>query len=543
MKSTINKYVPADGLAGLKENFKTDAISGFIVFLLALPLSLGIAKASDFPPIMGLITAIIGGIVVSFFMGSRLTIKGPAAGLIVIVAGAVAEFGQGDNQLGWKLALGAMVVAGVIQILFGILKLGKLADFFPLSAIHGMLAAIGIIIIAKQIPVLLNDNPALAKGLGPIELLMNIPKFIMNLDAKASIIGIVSLAIMMGWPYIKNKTIKMIPAPLVVLLFAIPCELFMDFAHTEPPYALVKIGSLVDNLNINASFAGISQTGLFIKYVIMFALVGTLESLLTVKAIDLMDPYKRKSNMNNDLIAVGIGNTIAAFLGGLPMISEVARSSSNVNNGAKTRWANFFHGFFILLFVLLATPILEMIPNAALAAMLITVGIKLAHPKEFIHTFKIGKEQLAIFLVTIFFTLFEDLLVGIAAGMVLKIIIHLINGTPISSLFKAPTIVSFEGDNYLVEINKAAIFTNFLGVKSKLEAIPYGFNVTIDLKKTKLVDHSVMENLERFKHDYETNGGTVVIRGLENHQSLSNHPLSSRKNKMVIQHETENSSI
>ncbi len=542
MKSTINKYVPADGLAGLKENFKTDAISGFIVFLLALPLSLGIAKASDFPPIMGLITAIIGGIVVSFFMGSRLTIKGPAAGLIVIVAGAVAEFGQGDNQLGWKLALGAMVVAGVIQILFGILKLGKLADFFPLSAIHGMLAAIGIIIIAKQIPVLLNDNPALAKGLGPIELLMNIPKFIMNLDAKASIIGIVSLAIMMGWPYIKNKTIKMIPAPLVVLLFAIPCELFMDFAHTEPPYALVKIGSLVDNLNINASFAGISQTGLFIKYVIMFALVGTLESLLTVKAIDLMDPYKRKSNMNNDLIAVGIGNTIAAFLGGLPMISEVARSSSNVNNGAKTRWANFFHGFFILLFVLLATPILEMIPNAALAAMLITVGIKLAHPKEFIHTFKIGKEQLAIFLVTIFFTLFEDLLVGIAAGMALKIIIHLINGTPISSLFKAPTIVSFEGDNYLVEINKAAIFTNFLGVKSKLEAIPYGFNVTIDLKKTKLVDHSVMENLEHFKHDYEANGGMVVIKGLDNHKSLSSHPLSSRKNKMVIQHETENSS-
>lgn len=543
MKTTQNKYVPADGLAGFKENFKTDAISGFIVFLLALPLSLGIAKASDFPPIMGLITAIIGGIVVSFFMGSRLTIKGPAAGLIVIVAGAVAEFGQGDSQLGWKLALGAMVVAGVIQILFGILKLGKLADFFPLSAIHGMLAAIGIIIITKQIPVLLNDNPALAKGLGPIELLMNIPKFVLNLDAKASIIGVVSLVIMMGWPYIKNKTIKMIPAPLVVLLFAIPCELFMDFAHTEPPYALVKIGSLVDSLNINASFAGFSQTGLFIKYVIMFALVGTLESLLTVKAIDLMDPYKRKSNMNKDLIAVGIGNTIAAFLGGLPMISEVARSSSNVNNGAKTRWANFFHGFFILLFVLLATPILEMIPNAALAAMLITVGIKLAHPKEFIHTFKIGKEQLAIFLVTIFFTLFEDLLVGIAAGMALKIIIHLINGTPISSLFKAPTIVSFEGDNYLVEINKAAIFTNFLGVKSKLEAIPYGFNVTIDLKKTKLVDHSVMENLEHFKHDYEANGGMVVIKGLDNHKSLSSHPLSSRKNKMVIQHETEKISI
>ncbi|MCH4830439.1 MULTISPECIES: SulP family inorganic anion transporter [Flavobacterium] len=531
-KNKIN--IPTDGLAGLKENFSSDAISGFIVFLLALPLSLGIAKASDFPPIMGLITAIIGGILVSILSGSKLTIKGPAAGLIVIVAGSVAEFGKGDATLGWKLALGAMAVAGVVQILFGLLKLGKLADFFPLSAIHGMLAAIGIIIIAKQIPVLLNDDPTLAKGKKPLELLINIPNFIINLDPKATLIGIISLTIMMGWPFIKNTFIKKIPAPLVVLLFAIPAELFMDFKHTEPPFALVKIGNLVENLNINVDFSGISQTGLFIKYVIMFALVGTLESLLTVKAIDLLDPFKRKSNNNKDLIAVGVGNVLAAFLGGLPMIAEVARSSSNVNNGAKTRWANFFHGLFILLFLLMAAPILEMIPNAALAAMLITVGIKLAHPKEFIHTFEIGKEQLAIFLVTIFFTLFEDLLVGIGAGMLLNIIIHLYHGTPLSSFFKAPTEVLFEGNEYQINISKAAIFTNFLGIKRKLEEIPYGFNVTINLKETKMVDNSVLENLEHFKHDYEANGGKVNIVGLESHQAFSNHPNSSRKNLQYV---------
>lgn len=530
MNAKNKKYIPADGLAGLKENFSSDAVSGFIVFLLALPLSLGIAKASDFPPIMGLITAIIGGLAVSLISGSKLTIKGPAAGLIVIVAGSVSEFGKGDNLLGWKLALGAMVVAGVVQIIFGLLKLGKLADFFPLSAIHGMLAAIGIIIIAKQIPVLLNDDPTLAKGKKPLELLMNIPNFIMNLDLKATLIGVVSLAIMMGWPYIKNSVIKKIPAPLVVLLFAIPTELLMDFQHTEPPFALVKIGSLIENFNFNADFSGIAQTGLFIKYVIMFALVGTLESLLTVKAIDLLDPFKRKSNNNKDLIAVGVGNVLSAFLGGLPMIAEVARSSSNVNNGAKTRWANFFHGFFILLFLLVASPVLEMIPNAALAAMLITVGIKLAHPKEFIHTFEIGKEQLAIFLVTIFFTLFEDLLVGIGAGMLLNIIIHMYHGTPLSSFFKAPTEVLFEGDEYLVNIGKAAIFTNFLGIKRRLEEIPYGFNVTINLKKTKMVDNSVLENLEHFKHDYEANGGKVNITGLEKHKPFSTHPNSSRKN-------------
>ncbi|WP_305952133.1 SulP family inorganic anion transporter [Emticicia oligotrophica] len=530
MKNNSKLTLPKDGIEGLKENFSTDAVSGFIVFLLALPLSLGIAKASDFPPIMGLVTAIIGGIVVSFFMGSKLTIKGPAAGLIVIVAGAVAEFGGGET--GWHLALGAMVVAGLVQILFGVFKLGKLADFFPLSAIHGMLAAIGLIIIAKQIPVLLDVDPAMTKGKGPIALLGSIPQFIMHLDPKATIIGAISLAIMLGWPFIKGP-LKKVPAPLVVLIIAIPAELIMDFQHTEPAYALVHIGNLLENIKVNVDFGGVAQIGVFIKYVIMFALVGSLESLLTVKAIDMLDPYRRKSDTNRDLIAVGIGNTISAVLGGLPMISEVARSSSNVNNGAKTRWANFFHGFFILVFVLLASHLIELIPNTALAAMLITVGIKLAHPREFIHTFKIGREQLGIFLVTIFFTLFEDLLVGIAAGMLLKIIIHVYHGASVTALFKAPVVVSFTDDTYLVEIDRAAIFTNYLGIKSKLEAIPPGFKVIVDLKGTKLVDHSVMENLHHFEHDYTQSGGTVQLIGLDNHVPVSEHRLAARVNSAL----------
>lgn len=522
------KKLPLDGLAGLKENFSTDAASGFIVFLLALPLSLGIAKASDFPPIMGLITAIIGGIVVSLISGSRLTIKGPAAGLIVIVAEAVAEFGGGEK--GWHLALGAMVVAGIVQILFGVLKLGKLADFFPLSAIHGMLAAIGLIIIAKQIPVLLDVAPDLTKDKGPFALLASIPDFLAHLDLKATLIGIISLTVMLGWGYFKNPIIKKIPAPLVVLVIAIPAELMMDFQHTEPPYALVHIGNLLDNVKVNVDFGGVMQVKLFVKYIVMFALVGTLESLLTVKAIDMLDPYRRKSDANKDLIAIGIGNTLAAILGGLPMISEVARSSSNVNNGAKTRWANFFHGLFILVFVLLASHLIELIPNTALAAMLITVGIKLAHPKEFVQTFKIGAEQLAIFLITIFFTLYEDLLVGIAAGIVLQMIINIIEWDLFRTMFKAPTVVSFTDEEYLVEIDKSAVFSNYMGIKSKLDAIPPGFKVTIDLKNTKMIDHSVMENLHHFEHDYLQSGGSVTIIGHENHVPVSKHRLAARKN-------------
>jgi MFS superfamily sulfate permease-like transporter len=527
MKTSVKLKVPKDGWAGLKENFAADATAGFVVFLLAMPLSLGIAKASDFPPIMGLVTAIIGGILVSVISGSRLTIKGPAAGLIVVVAGAVAAFGGGET--GWKLALGAMVVAGLVQVLFGLFKFGKLVDVFPLSAIHGMLAAIGIIIIVKQIPVFLAVNPDMFKGLSTVEMITAIPTFFLNLDPKAALIGVCSLAIMMGWPYLKGYKLGKVPAPLMVLLVAIPAQLAMDFAQTAPSYTLLKIGNLMDSISLNADFSGVFQTGVFIKYVIMFALVGSLESLLTVKAIDLADPFRRKSDTNKDLIAVGLGNTVSAFLGGLPMISEVARSSANVNQGAKTRWANFFHGVFLLVFVLVATPVIEMIPNAALAAMLISVGIKLAHPKEFIHTFQIGKEQLAIFLITIVFTLVEDLLVGIAAGVVLKMILHLAQGTPISSFFKTPTVVSFNDNQYLVEIDKAAIFSNYLGIKRKLEEIPAGFQVTIDLKNTKLVDHSVMENLHRFQQDYEENGGTVKIIGLEKHTPVSAHPLASRK--------------
>ena len=521
------KNLPKDGWEGLKESFSTDAMSGFIVFLLALPLSLGIAKASEFPPIMGLLTAIIGGIVVSFLAGSPLTIKGPAAGLIVIAAEAVAEFGGGE--LGWHLALGAIVVAGVLQVLFGVFKLGKLTDIFPLSAVHGMLAAIGIIIISKQIPILLDINPALTKGKSPFELIAQIPYYLMHLDPKATLIGIVSLGVMQIWPMLSESPLKKIPAPLVVLLFAIPAELMLDFQTTEPQYALVHLGNLFESIKINVSFDGVHEIGVFTKYVIMFALVGSLESLLTVKAIDMIDHYKRKSNTNKDLIGVGIGNIVAGILGGLPMISEVARSSANVANRARTRWANFFHGFFILVFVLFASHLIELIPNTALAAMLITVGIRLAHPKEFMHALHIGKEQLFIFVVTIIFTLWIDLLVGIGAGMLAEIIINLLNGKPLSVIFKTPTEVSFTENKYLVKISKAAVFTNFMGIKRKLEALPPQFYVEIDLEDTLLVDHSVMDNLHNFKNSYENEGGKVVIKGLEKHKPLSGHAASARK--------------
>lgn len=516
---------------GIKQNFFKDINAGFSVFLLALPLSLGIAKASEFPAIMGLTTAIIGGLMGAFITGSPLTIKGPAAGLIVILVGAVTDFGGGEQ--GWQLACGAIVVASSIQLLFGLFKMGKYTDIFPLSAVHGMLAAIGIIIILKQIPILLGENPQLMKGLTPFGLMAHVPDFLSRFDPRAALIGFISLIIMLFWSKAKIPYLSLLPAPLVVLLFAVPAELIMDFSHTEPAFTLLHIGNFLGSLHYHADFSGISQTGTFIKYVLMFALVGSLEALLTVKAVDMLDPQRRKSDSNKELIALGIGNIFAGLLGGLPMISEVARSTANINAGARTRWSNVFHGLWILLFVLLGSQVLELIPNCALAAMLISVGIKLAHPREFMHMFHIGKEQLAIFIVTIFFTLYEDLLVGIFAGIALEMIFHLAHGVQFKNFFSTVVSVSFHEGHYIVKLGGSAVFTNYLRLKDKLNAIPPANRVTLDVTEVNMIDHSVMTNIRRFEQEYVSNGGQLDIVGLESLKPLSEHTLATLKKPQV----------
>ncbi len=522
-----NIKMPKDGVAGMKENLTADALSGFLVFLLALPLSLGIAKASDFPPIMGLITAMIGGIVVSFIAGSKLTIKGPAAGLIVIAAGAVSELGVGDPVRGWHLALGAIVIAGIVQILFGLVKLGSLVDFFPLSAVHGMLAAIGIIIISKQFHILFGVIPVdgMGKSLShPLELLSAIPKTLIHPNTNVAILGVISLLIVFLWPRIKQSFLRKIPAPVMVLLITIPLAKYLPLG----PKQLVHFDkNLVDTLAVNESFDGFRQYGTFIKFVIMFALVGSLESLLTVKAIDMLDPWKRKSNANKDLMAIGIGNVAAGVLGGLPMISEVARSSANVSNGARTRWANMFHGIFILIFLLLDLQFSDLIPNAALAAMLIGVGFKLASPKEFGRMASIGIEQLIIFLTTIVVTLSTDLLIGISAGIVVKLIIQLLFGAQLKTMFKANT----ETSGHNLKINGAAVFSNWLGIRKKIAVFPLTEHVTIDVRNCNLVDHTVIDNLLHLEQEYEHAGGKLDVIGLDEFESVSKtgHVLSARK--------------
>jgi MFS superfamily sulfate permease-like transporter len=409
--------------------------------------------------------------------------------------------------------------------------------------IHGMLAAIGILIFAKQFPVLLGvpseyllNDPAVptSGGLNPIGLYSHIPTFIAHATPEIAFIGIASLIILFGLPLL-GGIFKKIPAPMVVLVVMIVVGIFINLKG-EHPKAVVSIGDFWgnwkdgDTLSIlkNVSFAAIG-TGVFWKYIVMFLFVNSLESLLTVKAIDGLDPYKRKSDYNKDLRGLAVGNGVAGLLGGLPMISEVARSAANVANGAKTRWANFFHGLFLLISLILLIPVIEMIPNAALAAMLIFVAYRLASPKEFIGTYKVGPEQLVIFLVTIFITVYEDLLMGVAAGIIVKFVFHILNGAPLGSLFKARYTVSETAEGYLIHVEGAATFSNFLGYKKLWSTLKPGKDVTMDFSEALLVDHSFMEQLHLFEEDRHHEGSQVTLTGLDKYSPLSSHPLAARK--------------
>ena len=540
MNTTISD-IPQGTLADLKRNWKADMVSGFLVFLIALPLCLAISLACGYPAIAGVFTAIIGGILSAFISNSELTIKGPAAGLIVIALGCVTEFGYtggvdpaADYQA-YRLALGVGVAAGVVQILFGVFRSGILGEFFPTAAVHGLLASIGIIVISSQLPIVLGVE---STG-GPIEKLLSIPSYFMAMNPVIALIGGISLAIMFGFPFIKNPMLKMIPAPMMVLLVAVPLGMYFDigteqivaFAGQDAalgPHYLVDVPDNMFTALTFPDFSGVlTSTG--ITYIVMFSLIGSVESLLSAKAVDQIDPWRRKTNMDKDLLAVGLGNTAAAFVGGLPMISEIVRSKANIDNGARTRFANMFHGLFLLAFVALVPALIDRIPLTALAAMLVFTGFRLASPKEFVHMYQIGREQFIVFVSTVIGVLATDLLVGIGIGIMVKAIIHVINGAPVSSLFKPSMKVENEGDDSAtIKVDNSAIFSTWIALKNRI-ARPSTKKVIVDLSGTKLVDHTVMANLEALEREFAESDRELSVTGLDGHSQLSEHPLAARK--------------
>lgn len=519
----------------VKKNWKSDLLSGFLVFLIALPLCLGIAMASNYPAVSGVLTAIVGGVVVSFLGSARLTIKGPAAGLIVIALGCVTELGGGDPAVGYKRALAVGVIAALLQIVLALVRAGALGASMPASVVHGMLAAIGVIIIAKQAHVALGVTP---ESSGPLSLLAEIPHSLQVMNPEVAIIGLVALVILFVLPMVKIQWIRRIPGPMLALASAVPLGFLFDLEHEHfyklfshdyhlgPEFLIQLPGSLMGAI-VFPDFSMITSA-VSIKYVVMFALVGSIESLLSVSAVDAMDPEKQSSDLNRDLLATGIGNLIASAIGGLPMISEIVRSKANIDSGAKSHMSNFFHGTFLLLSVALIPGLLQHIPMAALAAMLVYTGFRLASPNEFKHVYQIGSEQLFLFVSTMLVTLATDLLLGVAVGLVLKLILHLKNGVPVRSLFRAVVKEQRDGPRLTLEVQDAAVFSNYLGLQKRLQAIaPDVREVTLDFSDCWVVDHTVLDKLEKLANEWE--GRTLVLAGLDNHVASSDHKLAARR--------------
>ena len=528
--------VPADGLKGFKENFLHEITSGLLVSLIALPLCLGIAMASGFPAFGGLITAIVGGLVVGPLCGSRLSIKGPAAGLIAIAIASVETLGQGDDFAGYRYTLAVLAAAALLQVVFAACKLGRFGDFFPASVLHGMLAAIGVIIFSKQIHPLLGVRPL---SQNPIDLLLEIPHSLVVMNPRVALVGVTSVLIVLLAPKILGRLSKFLPAPLLAVLGGISFCLFFDFAHphkytwysVEYPLDEKFLVNLPSNFTAGLTFPDFSKvfSSHSIQFIIMFALIGSIESLLTVKAVDSVDPYKRSSNLNKDLAAVGFGNFVLAMVGGLPMISEVVRSYANVSYGAKTRWSNFSHGAWLLLFAVVLADIIHLVPVAALAGVLCVTGYRLAAPQHFRECRRIGTEQLFVFLVTIIGTLLTDLLVGVFLGVVAQYVSCWWLGAPAGSLLKGRIQARTKQVGVIkISLPRAAFFGNVIAFKRCLLTVSEG-DIEIDFRQTVHVDHTFMHEVRALECNLGQEGRRVILKDFEKLVPVSDHHAATRR--------------
>jgi MFS superfamily sulfate permease-like transporter len=497
---------------------KKDIIAGFSVFLLALPLCLGIAIASGFPPVSGIFTAIIGGFLGFLSGGSNVTIKGPAAGMIVIALSAVQELGQGDPLLGYKLTLAVAVVAALFQMLIALMRKAVIAEIMPPSVIHGMLAAIGVIIISKQVYVLEGITPAPAK---PLELLYRLPSEIAQLHPILFGIGLFAFCIVVLWP--KLTKFSYIPSSMVILAAVIPLSLYFEIA---PDYLIQLPANFFDGIQFPDFSQLMSYTSL--KYILLFVLVGSIESLLTVCAVDTLRKDAPPSDLNRDLLGLGAANLVSAFVGGLPMISEIVRSKANIDYGAVSAKANFFHGFFMLLAVILFPKVMNLIPLSALAALLIYVGLRLASPAEFVHAYKIGKDQFILFLTTFIVTLETDLLIGVATGFCLKLILLVLRGNRLFSLF-FPTFALEKADDHIkLLIDGPLTFVGYLKFKNMLDKLTKEHKkIVVSLHAVTYLDHTVMKKIQLLSQIYK--GVEISIDENQQLVRLYNHPLSARQ--------------
>lgn len=491
----------------LFKELKSDVPASIIVFFVALPLCLGIALASGAPLFSGVIAGIVGGIVVGSLSGSSLGVSGPAAGLAVIVLSSIQELGS------YEAFLLAVVFAGVFQLILGALKAGFIGYYFPSSVIKGMLSGIGIIIILKQIPHAFGYDAdyegdmdfVQADGENTFSELLNVFD---NISTPALTVAIISLAILLLWDNVlskKSKVFSLVPGPLVAVTFGIAFELITNaflpnWSISSEHLVNVPVAENLSGFIGQFSLPDFSQIGNYNIYVIALtmAVVASLETLLSVEATDKLDPKKRVTPTNRELLAQGTGNVISGMIGGLPITQVIVRSSANIQSGGKTKLSGILHGILLLVSVIVVPKILNQIPLAVLASILLVVGYKLAKPSLFKSMFKLGPKQFLPFIVTLVGIVFTDLLTGIALGVGVAIFFIVKNNYSNSHFMH---IKETEGDSHKVEmtLSEEVTFLNKGAILQELNNLEPGCEVIIDIRKSIRVDYDVYEIIENFR--------------------------------------------
>lgn len=477
----------------------SDLPSSIVVFLVALPLCLGIALASNAPLFSGIIAGVVGGVVIGFLSGSQLSVSGPAAGLTAIVAAAILKLPS------FETFLLAVVICGFFQMVLGFIKAGVIGDYVPNCVIKGMLAAIGLILILKQFPHLVgyDANPVGDESFiqgndeNTFSGIINAFKYITPV---ALLIGVAGLLFQVLWEKFtasKKGIIKIIPAPLIVVLLGVAInEFFRTRGSAVDPQHLVNIpvaGSSGEFLSFftKPDFSGFGNKQVWIAGITL-ALVASLETLLSIEAVDDLDPYQRVTDKDRELKAQGIGNMISGLIGGLPITSVIVRSSANVNAGAKSKMSAIYHGLLLLLCVALIPALLNMIPKSALAAILIFTGYKLAKPALFRIFYKKGVDQFLPFVITISAILLSDLLIGVLIGIGVGLFFVF------RSNFRTSVFIVHDDNKYLFRLRKDVSFLNKPIIKNKLEQVPENAYVLIDSSRADFIDKDIIETIEDF---------------------------------------------
>lgn len=512
-------------------NLKSDFASGLVVFLVALPLCLGIALASGAPLFAGIITGIIGGIVVGFLSQSHVSVSGPAAGLTAIVFLAIAD-------LGFQVFLLAVILAGAMQFLLGVIKAGTISNYFPSNVIEGMLAGIGIIIFIQQIPLALGSGVEIGSGFA---IFGDVFSAFLDIQPGIVIITLASLGVLIAWdkiPFLKN--IKLVPGALVAVVLGILInEIFIltgsPMAVTSDYLVNLPVPSNFDELKsivVTPDFTAIANPGVWIA-AITITIVASIETLLCIEATERMDPLKRFANTNVELRAQGIGNMVSGLIGGLPMTSVVVRSTANISAGAKSKLSAIIHGVFLLISVLSIPALLNKIPMATLAAILLIIGYRLAKPATFKHFWEKGKYQFIPFLATVLAVVFLDLLQGVALGMIISVLFVLRGNIKRAYFFRKEEYK--DGDLIHVDLAQEVSFLNKAAIKLTLYNLPENSKVVINASDTVYIAHDVLDLIYEFKTvNAPEKGIEVLLLGFKDAYRLEND-IDRKDNNVFIE--------